>query len=229
MFSASTKAVGRRLLLAVLLLSTCPPVRLSAQGLLSQFSYDNLKPSALQFDLGPVGGNNIRGTLTGGLRLDYGFIAPRVRVLLGLSYYKADFSAAARARFAQRLDSIVNPSRPDTINLGRITWSDVTGDVDLQYVLPQGRAVTTYLGIGLGAHIRHGSGPAINGTFVQDALNSITAGLNGTIGTEVGAKHWRFIVEARGVLSSGVSTVALRSGVTYRWAGMRDQSRGTRK
>src|SRR5256886_15589381 len=101
--------------------------------------------------------------------------------------------------------------------------------VDLQCGLPQGRAVTTYLGIGLGAHVRHGSGPAIEGTFVQDALNSITAGLNGTIGTEVGAKRWRFVLEARGVLSSGVSTVALRSGVAYRWAGRRDQARGTGK
>ncbi len=236
MLSASTKAGGRSdgrtvgpwLPLAVLL-SVSPTARLSAQGLFSQFSYDNLKPSALQLDLGPVGGNNIRGTLTGGLRLDYGFIAPHVRVLLGVSYYKADFSSAARARFAQRLDSVVNPGTQDTINLGRITWSDVTGDVDLQYVLPQGRAVTTYLGIGIGAHVRHGSGPAIKGTFVQDALNSITAGLNGTIGTEVGAKRWRFVLEARGVLSSGVSTVALRSGVAYRWAGGREKAPGTGK
>ena len=232
MLSAFTEAVrrsgGRAVCLVAILLTVGRPDRLSAQGFLSQFSYDNLKPSALQLDLGPVGGNNIRGTLTGGLRLDYGFIAPHVRVLLGVSYYKADFSAAARARFAQRLDRIVNPSTPDTIDLGRITWSDVTGDVDLQYVLP-GRAVTTYLGIGLSAHVRHGSGPSINGTFVQDALNSITAGLNGTIATEVGAKRWRFMLEARGVLSSGVSTVALRSGVAYRWAGRRDQARGTGK
>src|SRR2546426_5423647 len=215
MLSASTRAVGRRLLLPVILLSTCPPVRLSAQGFLSQFSYDNLKPSALQLDLGPVGGNNIRGTLTGGLRLDYGFIAPHLRVLLGLSYYKADFSSTARARFEQRLRSVViDPSADDTIRLGRITWSDVTGDLDLQYVL-QGRAVTTYLGIGLGAHVRHGSGPAINGTFVQDALNSVTAGLNGTIGAEGGAKRWRFTPEAPGALSSGGSTPPPRTGGVY--------------
>src|SRR5437588_734855 len=119
MSSASIKAVG----LIALLLSGSPPVRLSAQGLLSQFSYDNLKPSALQLDVGP-----------------------------------------------------------------------------------------------LGAHFRHGSGPAINGTFVQDALNEITAGLNGTLGAEFGAKHWCFTLEARGVLSSGLSTASLRSGVMYRWA-----------
>ena len=203
---------------AAVLLSAYPANRLTAQSVLEQFSYDNLKPSALQLDVGPLGGNNIRGALVGGVRLDYGLIAPHVRVLLGLSYYKADFSSEARARFEQRLKSVViDPSRDDTINLGRITWSDVTGDVDLQYILPQSRTVTAYLGIGIGAHVRHGSGAAINGTFVQDALNEITAGLNGTIGTEIGAGRWRLTLEGRGVLSSGVSTASLRTGVAYRW------------
>jgi len=224
---AVTRSGGRAVCSVALLLAVGRPDRLSAQGFLSKFSYDNLKPSALQIDLGPIGGNNIRGALTGGLRLDYGLIAPRIRVLLGVSYYKADISAEARARFEQRLKSVViDPSADDTIRLGRITWSDVTGDVDLQYLIGQGRSVTTYLGIGLGAHIRHGSGPAINGTFVQDALNSITAGLNGSIGTEVGAKRWRFTVEARGVLSSGVSTASLRTGVMYRWAGLGNKGTG---
>ncbi|HEX4601177.1 MAG TPA: hypothetical protein VH116_07280 [Gemmatimonadales bacterium] len=195
-------------------------IALPAQALLEQFSYDNLKPSALQLDLGPLGGNNVRGTLTGGVRLDYGLIAPRIRVVLGLSYFKAEFSAAAIARFADRLKgAVIDPTRDDTIKLGRITWSDVTGDIDLQYVLPQGHAVTAYMGIGLGAHVRHGNGAAINGTFVQDALNEITAGLNGTLGAEIGAGRWRFTLDTRGVLSSGLSTVSLRSGVMYRWGG----------
>ena len=224
MSSPSIKAVGRpggpAIGLIVLFLSVSPSVWLSAQGLLSQFSYDNLKPSALQLDVGPLGGNNIRGALTGGLRLDYGLIAPHVRVLLGLSYFKADFGSEARQRFVQRLRSIVHdPDSNYTIDLGSITWSDVTGDLDLQYLLPQGHAVTVYMGIGLGAHFRHGSGAAINGTFVQDALNEITAGLNGTLGAEFGAKRWRFTLDGRGVLSSGLSTVSLRSGVMYRWAG----------
>lgn len=226
MSNASTRPAARRLdgwtvsevAGVLLLLAVYPSSRLTAQGVLEQFSYDNLKPSALQLDIGPVGGNNIRGALVGGLRLDYGLVAPHVRVLLGLSYYKADFSSEARARFEQRLKSVViDPSRDDTINLGRITWSDVTGDVDLQVVLPQSRTVTAYMGVGIGAHLRHGSGAAINGTFVQDALNEITAGLNGTIGTEIGAGKWRVTVEGRGVLSSGVSTASLRTGVAYRW------------
>ncbi len=202
---------------------------LLAQGLLEQFSYENLRPSALQLHVGALGGDNIKGALTGGVRLDYGLVAPRVRALLGLSYYRADFSAEARGRFEQRLRSVVNdPSGDDTISLGRITWSDLIGDLDLQYILPQGRAVTAYLGLGLGIHVRNGSGRAINGTFVEDALDGITAGLNGTLGTEVGSGRWRFTVDARGVISSGLSTVSLCTGVTYRWAGARGRGGAVR-
>src|SRR5437773_11404417 len=128
MLNALTEAVsrsaGRSACLVAILLTVGRPDRLSAQGFLSQFSSDNLKPSALQLDLGPVGGNNILRTLTGGLRLDYGFIAPHVRVLLGVWYYKPDVSVAARARFEQRVKRVlIDPSADDTIRLGRITWS----------------------------------------------------------------------------------------------------------
>jgi hypothetical protein len=206
--------------MAVALLSISPTVRLSAQGLLEQFSYDNLRPTAIQLDIGPLGGNNITGTTTGGVRLDYGFIAPKVRVLLGLSYFRASFSADAQQRFERRLDSLVDdPTGDFTINLGRMTLSDVAGDLDLQYVMPRGRAVTVYLGVGVGVHLRNGSGAAINDTFVEDALDEVTAGLNGTLGAEVGSRRWRFAVEGRGMVSSGLSTLSVRTGVAYRWAG----------
>src|SRR3989475_7008784 len=177
----------------------------------------------------------MHGTLSGGVRLDYGLIAPKVRVLLGLSYFHADLSSAALRGYEQGLRRVVNdpdsnytinlgvvndPDSNYTINLGNVTWSDLTGDLDLQYVLPQGHAVTAYMGVGLGVHIRNGSGKAIDGTFVEDALDQITAGVNGTIGAEIGAKHWRVTVDARGVLSRGLSTVSLRTGVMYRWAGI---------
>ncbi len=205
---------------AAALLAGAAPARLAAQTLLEQFTSEHLRPSALQVDVGPLGGNNIRGTLVGGVRLDYGLVAPHARVLLGVSYFKADFSAAARRRFEQRLRSVViDPSGDDTVRLGRITWSDVTGDLDVQYVLPQGRGVTAYMGVGLGVHVRNGSGAAINGTFVEDALDEITAGLNGTLGAEFGGRRWRVTLDARGVVSSGLSTLSLRTGVMYRWAG----------
>jgi hypothetical protein len=204
-----------------------PPNRLTAQTVLEKFSSENLKPSAVQLDLGPIGGDQITGATTGGVRLDYGLVAPRVRVLLGLSYFQSEISAEARRRFEERLTSLINdPNGGATIQLGRVTWRDVAGDLDLQYVMPQGRGVTAYLGLGLGIHLRHGGGSAIDGTFVQDALSGFTAGLNGTLGAEVGGARWRFTADGRGVVSSGLSTLSLRAGVMYRWAGIGDRAKG---
>jgi len=213
---AAVVALGAALLLAA------APRQGSAQGLLEQFSSENLEARAVGIDLGVLAGSQIGGTHTVAARLDMGTVAPRIRVLLGASYFQANLSDATLQRFAQRLKSVViDPSGDDTINLGRISWSDVTGDLDLQYVLPQGRAATAYLGLGLSVHVRHGSGPAISGTFVQDALDAITAGLNGTLGAEFGAGRWRFAIEGRGVLASGLSTVGISAGVRYRWAGVK--------
>jgi hypothetical protein len=92
----------------------------------------------------------------------------------------------------------------------------VTADLDVQYLLPQGRAVLVYSGLGLSVHARNGTGTAIRGTFVEDALDGITAGLNATLGVEIGAKRWRLAVEGRGVLASGLSTASISMGVRYR-------------
>ncbi len=215
--SGFTRAVA-----LALVLTAGPAGRLTAQKILEQFSSENLVASAFGFDLGVLAGTDIRGTRAGALRLDFGRVAPSIRVLLGVSYFRADLNGATLARFADRLRSIVyDPDSNYTIDLGRVTWSDVTGDLDLQYVMPQGRSVTAFMGLGLSVHVRRGSGPAIDDTFVQDALNAITAGLNGTLGAEFGSGHWRFALDGRGVLASGLSTVALSAGARYRWAGAR--------
>jgi hypothetical protein len=204
--------------LAVLLLAAVPAFRLSAQGVLSQFSYDNLRLSGIQVDLGPLGSSELTGAIAGGLRVDYGFIAPKVRVLLGLSYFRSEFDNEARARFEQRIRQfVIDPAGDDTIRVGRIFWSDLTADLDLQYAIPQGRGIMTYIGLGASVHLRNGTGSAITGTFVEDALDEIAAGANATIGAEFSlSRAWRFSMDARGVVSSGLSTASLRAGFMYR-------------
>ena len=217
-------------MIVAVFLTAQPLNRLTAQGVLNQFSYENLRFSGIQLDAGLLGASELVGTTVGGVRVDYGRIAPRVRLLLGLSYFHSEFDQASRNRFERRLDSIVNPSKPDSINLGRISLSDVIGDIDFQLVFPQGHGITVYLGTGVSIHARNGSGAAINGTFVEDALDVITAGLNGTMGLEFNLSHaWRFTVDGRGVLSSGLKTVSLRTGIMYRLRGGREQGAGSRK
>lgn len=215
---------------AILLLSIIPTSQLSAQGVLSQFSYDNLRFSGIQFDVGVLGASELTGATVGGIRVDYGRIAPQVRLLFGVSYFRSQFANEARDRFEARLDSIVNPSTPDSINLGRIALSDIIGDVDFQLVFPQAHGITAYVGTGVSIHLRNGSGAAINGTFVEDALDVITAGLNATMGFEFNlSQAWRFTVDGRGMLSSGLKTASLRTGIMYRLRGGREQRAGSGK
>ncbi|HKC40550.1 MAG TPA: hypothetical protein VKC15_13485, partial [Gemmatimonadales bacterium] len=186
--------VGTMVGVTVVFLSIIPSFQLTAQGVLNQFSYDNLRFSGIQIDAGPLGSSELTGTVAAGLRIDYGMIAPHVRVLLGLSYFRSEFDSQARARFEERLATLVNdPDSNFTIDIGRIFWSDIVADVDLQYQIPQGRGIMTYIGLGASAHLRNGSGTAIKGTFVEDALDEVTAGFNATIGMEFAlSKAWRF-------------------------------------
>src|SRR3989454_9592406 len=213
----------------VMFLAVRPSGRLAAQGVLNQFSYDNLRFSGIQLDVGPLGASDLVGATVGGVRVDFGRIAPKVRLLLGLSYFHTRFDQRAIDRFERRLDSIVNPSTPDNIDLGRISLSDIVGDIDFQLVLPQGHGITAYLGTGISVHARNGSGAAINGTFMEDALDVITAGVNGTMGFEFNLSHaWRFTVDGRGRLSRGLRSVRLRTGVMYRLPWGREQGAGSR-
>jgi hypothetical protein len=194
---------------------------LAAQEVFRQFSYDELRPTALQVDLGLLGASRLRSAVTGGVRLEYGRIAPRVRLLLGLSYYRSRFSAAEISRLVTRIRELVDdPDDNFTVDVGIIRWSDITGDLDLQYVLPQGGALTAYLGLGVSVHLRDGSGAAIAGTFLEDALDDVAAGINGTLGLELNTgPHWVLTLDARGVLLTNHSTASLRGGLMYRFRG----------
>ena len=208
----STERIGRTVFLVLCL---CAPVRLFAQ--FGEFSSEELRLRAVGLDFGVLGGTNILGTGTVAVRFDIGTVAPRTRVVLGLSYFRSNVSSTALHRFEDRLQSVViDPSGDDTVNLGEINWGDVTADLDVQYLLPQGHAVLVYSGLGLSVHARNGTGTAIRGTFVEDALDGITAGLNATLGVEIGAKRWRLALEGRGVLASGLSTASISMGVRYR-------------
>lgn len=221
--------VGKLECVLLLLLSSIPTVQLSAQGVLNQFSYENLRVSGIQLDLGVLGASELTGATVAGVRVDYGRIAPRVRLLLGLSYFRSRFDQQSLRRFEERLDSIVNPGTNDSINVGRISLGDLVGDVDFQLVFPQGSGITAYVGAGVSIHLRNGSGAVINGTFVEDALDVITAGVNGTMGFEFNlSPAWRFTIDGRGMLSSGLRTASLRTGIMYRLKGSREQGAASR-
>jgi len=185
---------------------------------LSQFSYDELRVSGFRIDFGAVASHDLRGALIGGLRMDAGYLAPHVRVLIGGSYTRSQFTQKAVARFNRKLLALVNdPDSNATIDVGRVHLSDFMADVDLQYVFNDGQPAIAVLGVGTGVHVRRGSGRAINGTFIQDALSGVVPALDGTAGVEVAlTPAWRFTGELRGTLLSDFSSFAARVGFMYR-------------
>ncbi len=205
---------GTRLALLLLLVAPAPA---AAQGLLDQFSYEGLRLAGIGVDVGVAWSDRLERDISGALRVDAGFLAPRVRPLLSLSYLRAEYAADEIAELEARLRDVVSdPTNDFAIAVGPITLTTLTVDLDLQYLLATG-PVVPYVGLGLGVHLRNADGAAITGTIVEDGLEAVVAALNGSAGFEVElAPAVRFTTEVRGILASGLRAVALRGGFMYR-------------
>lgn len=207
-------------LLALCAVLSLAPAALRAQGFLEQFSYAGLRLSGVGIELGAIGSDRLTTETSVGLRMDWGFIAPKVRVLLGGSYFRGLFETQEIRTFENRLRLVVtDPTQDFTINVGDITWATLEADLDLQYLFAAQR-LTTYLGLGIGVHVRDGDGVAIEGTFVEDALDTVEAGLNVSLGWAFQViPHVQLTVDLRGSLTSELRAAAARGGLMFRFPG----------
>jgi hypothetical protein len=205
-------------LLASMLLAALPGAAL-AQRPLDRFSYDNLGFHGFWPEIGILTSDRLKGTVSYGARVDLGQFAPRLRMLLGVSYFRSDFKSKDIAEFEAALEDVVtDPTQDFTIDLGNIRWSDIAIELDLQYMLtPMTSRYLPYLGIGAGMHVRNGSGDAINGTFVEDALDMLGAGVSATAGLDVKlGRAFLLSMGGRAVFGSDLQTMGLTVGFGYR-------------
>ena len=208
----------RTFALASLLLAIMT-VGASAQRPLDRFSYDNLGFHGFWPEIGILTSDRLEGTVSYGARLDLGQFAPRLRMLVGVSYFRSDFKSKEITEFETALEDVVNdPTGDFTIDLGDVRWSDLALELDLQYILtPMTSRYLPYLGIGAGMHLRNGSGAAINGTFVEDALDMLGAGVSATAGMDLKlGRAWVFTLGGRAVFGSDLQTVGMTVGFGYR-------------
>jgi hypothetical protein len=194
------------------------PNTVKAQGFLDEFSYEGIGFSGIGFEVGPVASDRVTTEVSFGVRVDYGMIAPRVRVMFGANYFKGKLDQDEIGDFETRVLQIVNdPTGDATVDIGEIGWSNLEATIDLQYVFQSSPRYFTYIGIGLGAHLRNGSGAAIEDTFVEDALDTIAASADLSLGLEIAlADQFHFTTEVRGVLSSELLLASARVGFMYR-------------
>lgn len=203
--------------LGLVLVALAAPPALSAQGFWEQFSYEGLRLTGIGIEAGAIVTDRVTTSASLAFRIEYGRIAPRVRVALGGSYMRGDLRANEITRFEQQLRKVVSdPTNDFTIDVGSITWTEYRAGLDLQYVFTESR-IRPYAGLGLGIHIWNGSGDAIAGTFVEDALDTIAAGVAGSAGVMVGVtRRLDATAEVRGEATSELRSFVVRGGLMIR-------------
>lgn len=154
---------------------------------LADFDYENLSLRGFGFEWGYLYPSRVDPTESYGLRIDLGYLGPGLRIVPSVTYWKAPFQAAEIEELEDRVAGLVQAQSggpAPTVDLGTIEWSDVAVGVDAQVMWSIPFNFLSFAGLGVAAHVMNGNGAAINGTFVEDLLDSVTAGFNLHAGLE---------------------------------------------
>lgn len=180
------RSVGRRGMWGALVATAALAAPASGQDL-ADFDYENLALRGFAPEWGYIWPTRVEATQTWGVRLDLGYLGPGLRIVPSVNYWKSTFKAAEVRELEDRVASLIQSQTEGpapNVDLGVLQWSDVAIAVDAQFVWRIPYGILTFAGMGAGTHMLNGSGPAIDGTFVEDLLDSVTAGFNLHAGLE---------------------------------------------
>jgi hypothetical protein len=155
---------------------------------LADYDYDQLSFRGVAFEAGYIFPDRIEDTEQFGMRFDLGYLGPGVRLTPRLGWFSSRMTDAQVRRLETRVAELVfdqNPLAPlPTVDLGVVDWSAFTVGLDAHFVWRVPFGLLTYVGGGVAAHFQNGSGDAVDGTFVEDLLDSTVAGMNAHVGVE---------------------------------------------
>ena len=213
-------------LVLVLIVGALTPPAVSAQSLFERLNLDRLRLTALGAATGPVQPSRVEKTQLYSVFADYGAITRSWRIVFSATYWGSHFHDEVVQELEDRLRSqVIDPAGDDTLDLGRIHVSDIALEVDLRYMPRPNAVLRPYAGGGLGAHMINAESPFIADTFVESALDNISAGFAAFAGIET-APISRFSVglQARMNMLSNVRFWSARALVTYFFAAQRPSS-----
>ena len=154
---------------------------------LADFDYEHLSLRGFGFEWGYAYPSRVEPMESYGLRIDLGYLGPGLRIVPSVTYWKSQFRAAEIEEFEARVAGLVQAQAggpPPTVDLGIIEWSDVSVGFDGQVMWAIPLNFLSFAGLGVAVHVMNGKGAAIDGTFVEDLLDSVTAGFNLHAGLE---------------------------------------------
>ena len=163
------------------------PYEAGAQDL-ADYDYENLSFRGISFDVGYLYADNVEDTRTLGVRFDLGFLGPGFRIKPGVTYWKSTLADTEVEQFEARLATLTADQGgtvpPGGFDLGVIDRRDIVMSLDGHYVWAVPLKFFFSTGVGLSAHFLDGSGTLFDGTFVEDLLDSVQAGVNVHLGLE---------------------------------------------
>lgn len=207
----------RRILVTLVVLGVfCLPALARAQNL-ADYDYENLAFRGIGFDYGYIWPTKVAATPAYSVRFDLGFLGPGVRIAPSISYWSSRFRATELNRLAGQINRLPTvrdqPTPVKASDLGEINWSDLSIAVDAQLLWTTPVGVYTYVGAGLAVHALNGQGTFVENTFVEDLLDSTTAGIAIMGGLEAQPfARLRVYGEARYTIVSDVRFPGVRIG-----------------
>lgn len=185
---------------------------------LADFDYENLSFRGVGVEVGRIWADKVVDAPTLGVRADLGYLGPGVRITPSVTWWSSHMRAKQVGSLEDRLEGLIAQqqpgSPPPTVRLGQIDWSDLALDLDAHMVWRTPYDVLTFAGGGASVHVLNGSGNAIAGTFVEDLLDSVSAGLDVHGGVEyVASRRLRVYTAGRLELLQDIKYAALRLGL----------------
>ena len=202
----------RRVALAAVLAGALP---LGAQAqTLEDYDYENLSFRGMGVDYGRIWPNKVESTAMYSARIDLGYLGPGVRIAPSLGFWSSQLRRAELERLVDQLNELGADLTVD--ELGQVDWSDFYFNLDAHVVWTVPFGMLPYVGAGVGFHALNGRGQAIQDTFVEDLLDSITASADLIAGLEFQpVSRLRVYSEARFTLMSDVHYGGVRLGAAF--------------
>jgi opacity protein-like surface antigen len=201
------------------ILALCAAAPAAAQTL-ADYDYENLSFRGIGFDYGHVWPNKVSSTPTYSVRADLGFLGPGVRIVPSLTYWSSSFRGRELNRLADQINRLPTLMQQGVVvtaaDLGEITWRDLSLALDAQLLWTTPAGIITYVGAGGAVHALNGAGEFIRDTFVEDGLDSFSAGVAVMAGAEAEiVPQWRVYGEVRYTLANDVRYPGLRLGAAW--------------
>ncbi|MDH5589216.1 MAG: hypothetical protein OEZ65_07295 [Gemmatimonadota bacterium] len=182
---------------------------LSAQDL-ADFDYENLSFRGIGGEVGQIFPSRVEDAYSYTFFVDLGYLGPGLRIVPSATYWTSPFKDAEVQELEARLTDLAGAP----VDLGEIQWTDVAVALDGQVVWRLPGSLFSFAGAGVALHVLDGEGAAIQGTLVEDLLDSLTPGFNLHLGFEYPlADQFRLSTQGRYEVMGDLQYFEVRAGI----------------